>query len=84
MYKKKVPNPKLITEWRDCTLELLNKRPRSIQYEDIEKSTGLQKAWLTLFARGKIDGPSVNAMNTLHNYLISVMNDNNDISEYSK
>jgi len=73
-------NPKTKTEWRDCVLELLNERSRRIEYDDIEKATGLKKAWLTLFATGKIDGPSVNAMNTLHDYLVEQMNGKNDKS----
>jgi hypothetical protein len=73
-------NTYLKTEWRDEILELLNTRPVNIKYEDIAKVTKLHKNWLSMFARGRITHPSVNAMNTLHDYLVEQMNGKNDKS----
>ena len=65
-------NIKLATNWRDETHKLLLNRPISITLEKIERDTGLRKAWLSLFSRGKISSPSVNAIETLRSYLLSI------------
>ena len=65
-------NTKLATGWRDETIKLLRNRPVYITMERIAKETGLQVPWLSMLHRGKITHPSINMMQTLHEYLISI------------
>ncbi len=57
------------TQWRDKTLKLLKDRDSSITFRIIQNDTGLKEDWLTKFAQGLIDDPSVNKVETLLNYL---------------
>jgi len=57
------------TSWRDTTRNLLNKRPASLKIEQIAKDLGVSSAWLRMFARGEIDNPGVNTIQSLNAYL---------------
>lgn len=57
------------TGWRDQTRQLLNERPRSLNYDRIAKDTGLTVAWLRAFATGTSDNPGVVYVETLFIYL---------------
>lgn len=57
------------TGWRDTTRQLLNERPRSLDYDRIAADTGLTVAWLRSFARGTSDNPGVVYVETLFVYL---------------
>ena len=60
---------KLRTTLRDKTLELLKNRPAFITLEKIAEETGLGSRWLSMFNNGRISKPSVNAIQTLYEYL---------------
>lgn len=50
-------------------LKKLTNRPHPLTLRQIEKDTGLNRMWLSLFARGKIDDPSYTKIVTLDSYL---------------
>lgn len=57
------------TGWRDQTRQLLNDRPRTLDYDRIASDTGLTAAWLKAFARGQAENPGVVSVETLFVYL---------------
>lgn len=57
------------TSLRDKTLKLLHNRDKEITFRKIQNDTGIKYDWLNKFAQGLIDDPSVNLIQTLHNYL---------------
>jgi len=50
-------------------LNKLLKRPRTLTLRKIEQDTGLNRAWLSLFAQGRIKDPSYTKIVTLDTYL---------------
>ncbi len=50
-------------------LNKLANRHRLLSLRKIEEDTGLNRAWLSLFANGHIDDPSYTKIVTLDNYL---------------
>jgi len=50
-------------------LNKLLKRPRTLTLRKIETDTGLNRAWLSLFAQGKIKNPGYTRIVTLDTYL---------------
>ena len=67
-----VKNTKHSTQWRNEIQELLRHRSATITLKAIAEVTGLGEQWLKLIHQGKITDPSINKMETLHNYLISI------------
>lgn len=64
----------IITSLRDRTVEMLRNRPSSLTYEQIEKDTSIPVTWLKVLARGVIEEPGVNKIETLNVYLTNVIN----------
>lgn len=54
---------------RDRTLSLVRALPREISLTELARDCGLPLAWLTAFARGEIDDPSVNRIQCLYEHL---------------
>ncbi len=50
----------------------LLKRPRTLTLRTIEKDTGLNRAWLSMFAQGKIEDPSYTRIVKLDTYLSEI------------
>lgn len=61
----------LLTEWRDEARRALFDRHRTLSYAKISEGTGLSVAWLKAFGLGRIEDPSVNAVETLVKFLKS-------------
>ena len=57
------------TRLRDKTLALVRAVPRSVTLQQIADEAGLPAAWLSAFARGEIDNPSVCRIERLWEYL---------------
>jgi len=64
----------IITELRDRTVDMLRHRPATLTYEQIEKDTSLPVGWLKALARGAVEDPGVNRVETLNVYLANVFN----------
>lgn len=62
-------NNKLTTTLRDKTIDLLQTRPITLSLKQIAMDTGLNEGWLSMFHKNRIDGPSVNMVQTLYEYL---------------
>lgn len=62
----------ITTELRDKTIEMLRNRPATLTYEQIEQQTTIPAGWLKALARGVIEDPGVNRVQTLNSYLQSV------------
>jgi hypothetical protein len=58
-----------LTSLRDSTRQLLLDRPASLSTATIAKEIKVSTAWITAFARGAIDNPGVNTIETLNAYL---------------
>lgn len=58
-----------VTTLRDSTRQLLIDRPQSLSTSKIAHDIGVSTAWLTAFARGTIENPGVNTIETLNVYL---------------
>lgn len=58
------------TIWRDETQRLLNKQVMTKELKVIANEAGIGYTWLCMFHSGKIKNPSVNIINTLHDYLV--------------
>jgi hypothetical protein len=54
------------------TLELVKNAPRHITYTDMAKNCGVSISWVSRFAAEQLDHPSVNIVECLHDYLVSV------------
>ena len=52
------------------TNRLLNNRPHWLTLKQISKATDLNYGWLKAFARGEINEPSVNKVQTLNDHLL--------------
>lgn len=57
-----------IGTWLKSTLDLLQKR--SSTYEEIARETGLSLFWISRLSSGKINNPSINKIQILHEYLL--------------
>lgn len=44
----------------------------TVSLAQIERETTLNRSWLSKFKRGEIDNPTIDQLNTLHRYRVSV------------
>lgn len=58
-----------ITAFRDETILLLNNRPLSVSTKDIATYLGVTTQWVNQFAKGGINNPGVNTVETLNRFL---------------
>ena len=65
-----LPNPSVCMS-RLCTktVELLQRRPRTVTYKSIEEATGLKSEWLAGFANREFDDPGVKKVERLYEHL---------------
>lgn len=59
----------ITTKLRDRTLELLKNRPAWLKYPQIAEETGIPLGWIKVFAQEQSEGPDVNRVETLYEYL---------------
>jgi hypothetical protein len=62
-------SPTPSTRLRDRTLLLLRELPRHRTLKEVADECDLKLSWLTAFARGEIDHPSVNRIEKLYEHL---------------
>ena len=51
------------------TLRLIQSRPHNLTFAEISSKIDIGEDWLRKFAQGKIKNPSVNRIQTLHDFL---------------
>jgi hypothetical protein len=57
------------TRLRDKTLKLLADLPRNVTLKEVAEACDLNLSWLSAFARGEIEHPSVNRIECLYEHL---------------
>lgn len=56
--------------WLATTRQLLETAPRQVTLAKIARDTGLRMPWLSEFKNAKIDHPSIDKVQILHDYLV--------------
>jgi hypothetical protein len=64
--RKKIKTASALLE---ITLALLDNRPRSVTYADLEKLSGVPEAWIKAFGQRRMENPSVVRVEALYNVL---------------